>query len=104
MFNRHRAVREELESLTQAERERAAEAETLRRGLAEIDAVQQAAGEDAALRAEDERLSNADELHAAATTAHEALLGDPASGSAGRVGRPDPAGIAGRALEAGPRA
>ena len=80
-FNRHRAVREELESLTQAERERAAEAETLRLGLAEIEAAAPVEGEDAALLAEEEKLANADALHAAATTAHEALLGDPTAGS-----------------------
>jgi DNA repair protein RecN (Recombination protein N) len=41
------------------------------------------AGEEAALRAEEDRLSNADELNAAATTAHEALLGDPTAGTDG---------------------
>jgi len=41
------------------------------------------AGEEAALRAEEERLANADGLHAAATTAHEALLGDPTAGHDG---------------------
>ena len=41
------------------------------------------AGEEAALRAEEDRLSNADALHAAATTAHEALLGDPTAGTDG---------------------
>jgi DNA repair protein RecN (Recombination protein N) len=100
VFTRHRAVREELEALTLAERERAAEADTLRRGLAEVDAVRPAAGEDAALLAEDERLANADALHAAATTAHEALLGDPASGAAEGSDALTLLGIAGRALEA----
>jgi len=101
-FARHRAVRDELESLTLAERERAAEAETLRLGLAEIEAVSPAAGEDAALLAEDERLANADALHASATTAHDALLGDPASASASVDGSDAVTllGIAGRALEA----
>src|SRR5215469_10371589 len=37
VFARHRAVREQLDALTQAERERAAEAEALRLGLAEIE-------------------------------------------------------------------
>jgi DNA repair protein RecN (Recombination protein N) len=100
VFARHRAVRDELESLRRAERERVAEAEALRRGLAEIEATSPVAGEDAALLAEDERLSNADALHAAASTAHEALAGDPASAS---VGGPDAVtllGAAGRALEA----
>ena len=40
-----------------------------------------AEGEDIELLAEEERLANADALHSAATTAHEALLGDPSSGS-----------------------
>ena len=100
VFTRHRAVREELESLTRAERERAAEAETLRRGLAEIEAAAPVAGEDAALLAEDERLANADALHAAATTAHEVLLGDPASGSPEGSDALTLLGIAGRALDA----
>ncbi len=59
VFGRHRAVREELEALTRAERERAAEAETLRLGLTEIEAAAPEAGEDTALLAKDERLSNA---------------------------------------------
>jgi DNA repair protein RecN (Recombination protein N) len=100
VFARHRAVRDELESLRLAEQERVAEAETLRRGLAEIEASSPVAGEDATLLAEDERLSNADALHAAASSAHEALAGDPAAAS---VGGPDVGtllGAAGRALEA----
>ena len=78
---RHREVRAELDELTRAARERAAEAEDLRRGLAEIERAEPAEGEDALLLAEEDRLAHADALHAAATTAHEALLGDPASGS-----------------------
>ena len=54
---------------------------TLRRGLAEIERAEPAEGEDALLLAEEDRLAHADALQAAATTAHEALLGDPASGS-----------------------
>ena len=100
VFSRHRAVREELESLTRAERERATEAETLRLGLAEIEAVAPVAGEDAALLAEEEKLANADALHAAATTAHEALLGDPASASVNGSDAVTLLGAAGRALEA----
>ena len=100
VFSRHRAVREELESLTQAERERAAEAETLRFGLAEVEAVAPVAGEDTALLAEEEKLANADALHAAATTAHEALLGDPASASVDASDAITLLGAAGRALEA----
>ena len=80
-YQRHREVRAELDELTRAARERAAEAEDLRRGLVEIEQAEPAEGEDALLLAEEDRLAHADALHAAATTAHEALLGDPASGS-----------------------
>ena len=73
VFARHQAVRAELDALTRAERERAAKAEALRLGAAEIEAAAPVAGEDAALLAEDERLANADALHAAAAGAHEAL-------------------------------
>jgi DNA repair protein RecN (Recombination protein N) len=100
LFARHRAVREELDALTAAERERAVEVETLRLGLAEIEAVSPVAGEDAALLAEDERLSNADALHAAASTAHEALAGDPAASSVDASDVVTLLGMASRALEA----
>jgi DNA repair protein RecN (Recombination protein N) len=80
-YQGHREVQAALDELTRAARERAAEAEDLRRGLAEIERAEPAEGEDALLLAEEDRLANADALHAAATTAHEALLGDPASGS-----------------------
>jgi DNA repair protein RecN (Recombination protein N) len=80
-YTRHREVRAELDELTSRARERAAEAGDLRRALAEIEQASPAEGEDAALLAEEERLANADALHAAATTAHEALLGDPSDGS-----------------------
>jgi DNA repair protein RecN (Recombination protein N) len=102
VFSRHRAVSGELDALTHAERERVAEAETLRYGLSEVETVSPVSGEDTALIAEEEKLANADALHAAATTAHEALLGDPASASAS-VGGSDALtllGAAGRALEA----
>jgi DNA repair protein RecN (Recombination protein N) len=82
-FSRHRKVHAELATLTSEARSRAAEAEALRVGLTEIEKVEPVAGEEAALRAEEERLANADELHAAATAAHEALLGDPAAGHDG---------------------
>jgi DNA repair protein RecN (Recombination protein N) len=100
VFSRHRTVREELESLTRAERERVAEAEMLRRGLAEVEAVAPVAAEDAALLAEEEKLANADALNAAATMAHEALLGDPAAASVdGGSDAVTLLGVAGRALE-----
>jgi DNA repair protein RecN (Recombination protein N) len=82
-YNRHRKVRDELTMLTTEARSRAAEAEALRAGLTDIERLNPAAGEAAALRAEEERLANADALHAGATTAHEALLGDPTAGSDG---------------------
>jgi DNA repair protein RecN (Recombination protein N) len=80
-YTRHREVRAELTELTTRARERAAEAEDLRRALDEIERAEPVAGEDTALLAEEERLGNADALHAAATTAHGALLGDPSDGS-----------------------
>jgi len=99
VYQRHRTVRDELEALTRAERERAAEAETLRFGLAEIEAASPVAGEDATLLAEEEKLANADALQAAATTAHEALLGDPASASVEASDVVTLLGVAVRALE-----
>ncbi len=81
LYQRHREVSAELATLTGQAREREREAENLRRGLAEVARVAPTAGEDAALLAEEERLAHADALHLAATTAHEALAGDPASGS-----------------------
>jgi DNA repair protein RecN (Recombination protein N) len=80
-YTRHREVRAELTELTTRARERAAEAEDLRRALDEIERVEPVAGEDTTLLAEEERLGHADALHAAATTAHGALLGDPSDGS-----------------------
>jgi DNA repair protein RecN (Recombination protein N) len=80
-YQRHREIRAELDELARAARERAAEADELRRGLAEIERAEPAEGEDAQLLAEEDRLAHADALHAAATTAHEAVLGDPSSGS-----------------------
>jgi len=82
-YQRHRTVHADLDTLTTQARARAAEADELRAGLTEIEKLNPAAGEAAALRAEEERLANADALHAAATTAHEALLGDPTGGSDG---------------------
>jgi DNA repair protein RecN (Recombination protein N) len=80
-YQRHREVEAELAELSGLARERGQEAEDLRRGLAEIERLEPVEGEDAALLAEEDRLAHADALHAAATAAHEALLGDPSSGS-----------------------
>ena len=78
---RHSEVRGQLDEITTKARERAMEADALRFGLGEIERLAPAAGEDDDLRGEEERLAHADALHAAATTAHEALLGDPSSGT-----------------------
>jgi DNA repair protein RecN (Recombination protein N) len=82
-YGRHRAVHAEYAELTTEARARTAEAEALRLGLTEVERVAPAAGEAAELRAEDERLANADSLNAAATLAHTALAGDESSGAEG---------------------
>jgi DNA repair protein RecN (Recombination protein N) len=82
-YGRHRKVLDQLTTLTTQARARAAEAEELRAGLEDIEKLNPVAGEAAALRAEEERLANADALHAGATAAHEALLGDPTAGNDG---------------------
>ena len=82
-YKRHREVLAELDELTGRAREREREGEDLERALAEIEQAEPAEGEDVALLAEEERLAHADALNAAATTAHEALLGDPSDGSYG---------------------
>jgi DNA repair protein RecN (Recombination protein N) len=83
VYGRHRKVLDQLTTLTTQARARAAEARELRAGLEDIEKLNPAAGEEAALRAEEDRLANADSLHAGATTAHEALLGDPTAGNDG---------------------
>jgi DNA repair protein RecN (Recombination protein N) len=79
---RHRDVHGRLDEIRTMTRERAMEADALRFGLGEIERLAPTEGEDDDLRAEEKRLAHADALHAAATTAHEALLGDPSSGEA----------------------
>src|SRR5277367_3408245 len=76
VYQRHKTVKASLAQITAATRTRAAEAAELRAGLTEIEKLTPVAGESTALREEEERLANADGLHAGATTAHEALLGD----------------------------
>jgi DNA repair protein RecN (Recombination protein N) len=100
VYQRHRDVRAELDELTSQAREREREADDLRRGLAEIEQVQPAEGEDVELLAEEQRLSHADALHTAATTAHEALLGDPSSGQYDTADAVSLLGAARQALEA----
>jgi DNA repair protein RecN (Recombination protein N) len=99
-YHRHREVRDELDELTTRARERLREAEDLRLGLAEIEQTEPAEGEDIELLAEEQRLSHADALHTAATSAHEALLGDPSSGSYDAPDAVTLLGIARQALEA----
>jgi DNA repair protein RecN (Recombination protein N) len=79
VYHHHQQVSAELAELTTMARDRAREAEDLRRGVAEIERAEPVEGEDIELVAEEERLANADALHAAATSAHEALAGDPSS-------------------------
>jgi len=100
VYQRHRDVAAELAELTSLARERTREAEDLRRGLEEIERLEPAAGEDVELRTEEDRLANADALHSAATVAHDALLGDPASGSYDLPDAVSLLGTASQALEA----
>jgi DNA repair protein RecN (Recombination protein N) len=100
VYRRHQQVQADLTELTTQARERAREAEDLRRGLAEVAAAAPVEGEDAELLAEDDRLANADALHSAATTAHEALLGDPSSGTYDAADAVTLLGVARQALEA----
>jgi DNA repair protein RecN (Recombination protein N) len=66
-------VETELGDVTATQRERAREADLLRFGLAEIEAVDPQPGEDASLAAEESRLGFADTLRTAAEQAREAL-------------------------------
>ncbi|MEV7090095.1 DNA repair protein RecN [Streptomyces sp. NPDC093085] len=97
-YRRLRAVAAELDELTTRARERAQEADLLRFGLTEIEAVEPRAGEDAELAAEAGRLGHAEALASAAALAHAALAGDPEDpGSADATTQ---VGGAGRALDA----
>jgi DNA repair protein RecN (Recombination protein N) len=79
-YARLAAVRAKLGDITERARERAAEAESLRSRLADIERVAPVAGEDAALDIELRRLEHAEALVRAAESAHAALVADPASG------------------------
>ena len=70
------AVERELADVVSSARERAREADQLRFGLDEIEAVSPEPGEDAALAAEESRLGFADTLRTAAEQAREALSSD----------------------------
>jgi DNA repair protein RecN (Recombination protein N) len=95
-YQRHRQVTALLDELTTRARERAQEADLLRFGFEEIEKVDPKAGEDAELTAEEEKLGHADALRTAATTAHEALLGDPGAA----VAAADTVGLLGAARNA----
>src|SRR5262249_17739766 len=98
-YSRHRKVLDELTTLTTQARARAAEAEELRVGLAEIEKLNPAPGEETALRAEEERLANADSLHAPAPPPPPpppgARAGCPPGGNGGSGPRPFPGPPAG---------
>jgi DNA repair protein RecN (Recombination protein N) len=66
-------VRAELDEVTTHRRERAVEADGLRHGIREVEAVMPVAGEDVALLAEGERLGHVDALRRAAASAHDLL-------------------------------
>jgi DNA repair protein RecN (Recombination protein N) len=70
------STEDELTEVTASARERAREADLLRFGLGEIEAVAPEPGEDAALAAEEARLGFADTLRTAAEAAREALSSD----------------------------
>ncbi|HEX7187746.1 MAG TPA: DNA repair protein RecN [Actinomycetes bacterium] len=91
-FDELRAVGEELAELTTRARERAQEADVLRFGLAEIEAVAPEPGEAAALAVEEARLGHSDALRTAADTARAALVGEEAV-----LDAPDATGLVGAA-------
>ncbi|MFI8522780.1 DNA repair protein RecN [Streptomyces sp. NPDC085481] len=97
-YRRLRAVTAELEEITTRARERAQEADLLRFGLGEVEAVEPRAGEDVELAAEAERLGHAESLASAAALAHAALAGQPEDPEA--VDATTLVAGAGRALEA----
>jgi DNA repair protein RecN (Recombination protein N) len=77
-YERLRAVERGLDEVLTRGRERAQEADLLRLGLDEIEKADPQPGEDAALRAEEERLAHADALRTAAESAHACLSSDEA--------------------------
>lgn len=70
------AVRAELDEVTSHRRERMLEADALRHGVADIDAVEPLDGEDATLAVEAARLGHAEALRTAASGARRALHGE----------------------------
>ena len=82
-FDALSAATRERDRLRTLSHERAREVDLLTAGLERIEALDPQPGEDAALRAEDERLAHADGLRLAAARAHAVLAGD--DGYAGRA-------------------
>ena len=78
VYRRFLDVETTLSELTTRARERAREADVLRFGLGEVEAAAPQLAEDVALGSEVARLTHADLLRNAATSAHAGLLGDPA--------------------------
>jgi DNA repair protein RecN (Recombination protein N) len=99
-FEQLSQVQARLDDVRTRGRERRAEAELLRHGLEEIEAVDPQPGEDLALATELSRLTHADTLREAAELAHQALTGDtePMGDAANAAGL---LAVAGRALDAG---
>jgi DNA repair protein RecN (Recombination protein N) len=81
-----RAVEAELAEVTGSVRERAQQADLLRFGLAEVEAVDPKPGEDEALAAEEARLGFADTLRGAAEQARECLSAEDGPDALGTVG------------------
>ena len=73
-----RGTETELAEVVESARERAREADLLRFGLGEVEAVDPQPGEDDALAAEEARLGFADTLRTAAEQARECLSADEA--------------------------
>ncbi len=74
-FDAFTAATEELARIQRRDRESAQRAELLRHGLAEIEALAPAAGEEDELRGELQRLSNIEDVRAGVAAAYEALRG-----------------------------
>jgi DNA repair protein RecN (Recombination protein N) len=75
-FVRWKEAKAELETLRTEARERLREAEALQLALEEIDGLDPQPGEDNALKAVAVKLANVEELRAAATVAHQALVAE----------------------------
>ncbi|WP_372733676.1 DNA repair protein RecN [Nocardioides sp.] len=82
LYQRLSTTQQELDEVTSTARERAREADVLRFGLAEVEAVDPSAGEDVALAAEESRLGFADTLRTAAQSARTALSSDEGASDA----------------------